>query len=798
MSRGLILFITFFSVILYSQNSDIDYTKLPFKKTFAKRIDSPPKIDGLINDDVWNLAIVQSDFLQKEPYNLAKPTYKSELRILYDDDFIYVSFNLLDPNPNKLRKPLGRRDDWGSAFGNSSDNIWFGFDTMDDNKNAFSFGVSASNIQLDAQVINSNWDTNWNAVWESEVSINDDGWSVEIKIPFSIFKFNKNKEQIWGLIAGRNLFSFQEAVMWPGEYNGIQNTVESWGVLEGVNNIPQPKNTEFYPYILGGITQADQIESTQNLGLDFKLNVSSNLTSAFTVNPDFGQVEADPSQLNLSAFETRLDEKRPFFVESGNFFKGPQNITHTRRIGQRPGYYETDDEIISQPNATTILGAFKLIGQFENGIQYGMLNAFTDREYARVRSFVDSLEIEKDFLLEPYKNYNMSVVQIPVFNERSITKINVNNLKRENENFITTYSLKNEFSFFSNTLQIQNSLASSLNNEGDNGYAGHVWMKYRDPSWWSISFFAGGKDPNYYVNDMGFNNRNNERGMGGDIELRRDNPSGIFLKQNFKISARRGWSGFSGENIISGNDLDISLRNEFMNYWSFDLDVRMNPKSFDDNDLYRDSRALVIVDEGWTSYQIGFRTDSRKRLVISPGFDYNVYSESGIGYNFKIWMSAKPNDKVNFSAYLNRRLRPNFMEWVDIYDFEDGLYDIVYANSEQWQTNINFRLNVTLSPKMTFESFFQPFYVNMNYLNYNKILQEKTNNLEEVYYVNDQSFQIENYVGTFVFRWEVFSGSFLYVVYNLNNNNYFENIENSWYRSNSNSFFLKYNYFFRS
>ena len=138
------------------------------------------------------------------------------------------------------------------------------------------------------------------------------------------------------------------------------------------------------------------------------------------------------------------------------------------------------------------------------------------------------------------------------------------------------------------------------------------------------------------------------------------------------------------------------------------------------------------------------------------------------------------------------------MEWVDIYDFEDGLYDIVYANSEQWQTNINFRLNVTLSPKMTFESFFQPFYVDMNYLNYNKILQEKTNNLEEVYYVNDQSFQIENYVGTFVFRWEVFSGSFLYVVYNLNNNNYFENIENSWYRSNSNSFFLKYNYFFRS
>ena len=150
----------------------------------------------------------------------------------------------------------------------------------------------------------------------------------------------------------------------------------------------------------------------------------------------------------LSAFETRLDEKRPFFVESGNFFKGPQNITHTRRIGQRPGYYETDDEIISQPNSTTILGAFKLIGQFENGIQYGMLNAFTDREYARVRSFVDSVEIEKDFLLEPYKNYNMSVVQIPVFNERSITKINVNNLKRENENFITTYSLQNEFSFF--------------------------------------------------------------------------------------------------------------------------------------------------------------------------------------------------------------------------------------------------------------------------------------------------------------------------------------------------------------
>ena len=114
---------------------------------------------------------------------------------------------------------------------------------MDDNKNAFSFGLSASNIQLDAQVINSNWDTNWNAVWESEVSINDDGWSAEVKIPFSIFKFKKNEEQIWGFIAGRVIFSLQERIMWPGEYNGIQNTVESWGILEGIKNIPQPKNT---------------------------------------------------------------------------------------------------------------------------------------------------------------------------------------------------------------------------------------------------------------------------------------------------------------------------------------------------------------------------------------------------------------------------------------------------------------------------------------------------------------------------------------------------------------------------
>ena len=128
-------------VFASSQNSSaIDYTKLPFKKTFAKRTNISPVIDGLIDDDVWNLAIVQSDFLQTAPYNLVNPTYKTEMRILYDNDFIYISFNSLDPNPTNLRKPLGRRDDWGSVFSDNSDNIWIGFDTMDDNKNAFSFG----------------------------------------------------------------------------------------------------------------------------------------------------------------------------------------------------------------------------------------------------------------------------------------------------------------------------------------------------------------------------------------------------------------------------------------------------------------------------------------------------------------------------------------------------------------------------------------------------------------------------------------------------------------------------------
>jgi len=774
-----------------------DFTKLKFKVALATRTAIPPVIDGIIDDEAWDNAILIDEFVQHQPYNLEAPSVQTKVRVLYDDEYLYVSFYNYDPEPDKIMGRLARRDDWMTGFDFNSDWVGFGIDSRNDDKTGYWFAVNAGEVQVDVAISSSGrdpFDSTWDAVWESKVARHDDGWSAEIRIPFNVFQYNKNKVQEWGASFQRGFYRKQEEIHWPGRALGARDIVPHFGVLNGIQDIPQPRQLELMPYVLGGQTKSDAIERVTNYGLDAQYTLSSNSTMNLTFNPDFGQVEADPSVLNLSAFETRLDERRPFFVEGASFFKSRINLFHSRRIGQRPGYLSPDEgSIVNRPDATTILGATKILGETSSGLRYGVIEAVTNKEYGTREYELDGETLRDQFLLEPYTNYFIGRVEQPIINDVSAVGFMATDLRRQSSDASNAFSLDWRLKFKDNKLHFNGQAAHSRAGENP-GNAGRLSLSYRDPVWWDIFMWGGATDKNFDVNDMGFMRRNNNWDYGVWGSIRRDVPKGIFLNQSLSLRFR---TQGTSDGLITGKSANIEQDNTFMNYWSMGWNVMFNPEVFEDADLFRDSRAVVYKNEARQSYNLRFSSDRRKRVILRPSIQYTHGDVRGWGHSYNMMVTVRPTDYINFTVQTNNSDTPNSMQWVGIE--EDSVRtNIIYARTEQTMQNVNYRLNWAFSPTMTFEAFYQPFKIDMDYLTYHRLVNEKTNKVEPYNYTGDEDFKINNKVGTFVFRWEYSPGSLLYIVYNLNDNRYISPVEGESNKYKSNSLFVKLNYFFQS
>ena len=796
---------------LFANSSEIDSDALKFKSISAVRTNSSPKIDGNLDDAEWANAIVLDDFIQYEPYNLESPSVETEVRVLYDDNYVYIAFQNYDPDPTSIMDRISRRDDY-EAIEKNVDWVGFGIDSNNDDMTGNWFMLTAAEVQLDVSINESGgwrdkYDISWNAVWDGKTQIHSEGWSAEIRIPFNVFQFSKDEIQTWGGTFQRGYFKEQEQIHWPGRSKGVKNTVPYYGAINGIKNIPQPKNLELVPYILAGQTQSDELNNQGNVGLDLRYNLTSTATLNMTFNPDFGQVEADPSVLNLSAFETRLEEKRPFFVQGASFFNSWLRIFNSRRIGRRPNFNEpSSGDIVDQPNETTILSAAKVLGQTESGIKYGIINAVTSEEYG-TREYDFNGAVKKDqFLLEPYSNYFVGRFTKPIVNDLSTVGFMATDLHRNGHN-VNASSFKGDWllNLMDNKLEFTGEYATTINEE--NGYAGRLRLSYRDPTFWEIATWAGFSDDKWNVNAMGFQQKNNNWYSGVRVSLRRDQPKGIFLNQNVSV---RLWLSGLHNGMITRNNLEIDFENKFTNYWNLGMQVEINPETYVDDDIYRDSRAFIIKDEAWRGLNIWFSTDQRKRYIIRPFYKINV--GDGIDNNSRgdqtesgVRLTLKPTNNISFSINSSVENRPGFMQWVDIVDGSDGKfsdsngrYDIVYAKTKRSQTNTKLRMNIAFNSRMTFEAFYQPFNVDMNYEDYYRLDEQNSFKTSSFNYSENRNFEINNQRGTFVYRWEYQPGSLLYVVYNLNDNNYYSDQDGEWSQSKSNSIFLKFDYFFQS
>jgi len=781
-----------------SRGSVDDYTQLKYKVAMVTRTSVPPVIDGIIDDLSWDDAIIIDEFLQFEPYNLEVATVRTETRVLFDDKYLYIAFNNFDPNPESIMKRLARRDDWESGFASNSDWIGVGIDSRNDDKTGYWFAVNAAEVQVDVVIAGEGhhaFDGTWNVVWESKVSHNDKGWSAEIRIPFNVFQYSKDNIQEWGASFQRHYYGQQEEMQWPGRAKGVRGMVPHYGILKGLQDIPQPKNLELSPYLLQGQTETEDLEKSSNFGLDVRYNINSITNLNMTFNPDFGQVETDPSVLNLSAFETRLNERRPFFVEGANFYKSRLNLFNSRRIGQRPGFYSPESgSIVNRPEATTILGAAKIMGETASGMRFGIIEAITNQEYGTREFEMEGATKQEQFLLEPYTNYFIGRLEQPVINELSTIGFMTTDLRRQGEtDAANVFSVDWRLKFMDNKWSFEGQAANSRIGD-DPGYAGRFSLSYRDPIWWELSTWGHYSDENFNVNDLGYQQRNNNWYTGVRGRIRRDTPKGIFLERS--LSLRTGLSG-RGDGLITRKDIDLDQSNTFMNYWGMGWSVKLNPEVYEDDDLYRDSRAVIIKDEAWESYEFWFRTDRRKRFILRPKVDLSHGAIRGWGSETELELILRPTDYLNISVETTNENRPGSMQWVGIVEDSNNV-NIIYANTKRQRTDTNVRINLALSPRMTFEAFYQPFKVDMDYVDYNRLVEEKSLNVEPYNYNKDKDFKMNNQVGTFVFRWEYLPGSLMYVVYNLHDNRYYSSADGKWYNTKANSLFFKLNYFFRT
>jgi hypothetical protein len=349
------------------------------------------RVDGRLDDEAWQKAVPITDFVQKEPVEGAPPTDAMDVRIAYDDDVLYVGARMFSKD-GRIQAPLGRRDNVDQA-----EHILVSFDTFLDRRTAVVFGVTAAGVRVDryhASDQEDSFDAGFDPVWRAETSVSGDQWTAELWIPFSQLRFNPRTDQTWGL----NLYRFRPTLDEADYWILVPRTVRAWasrfGDVSGINGIVPPRRIETLPYFAGGATltgdrdRGNPFDDGKNLqgrvGADIKMGLGPNLTLETAINPDFGQVEADPAEVNLTAFETRFPEKRPFFLEGAQLFNiGHPNFYYSRRIGRTPIGPATGD-YVDYPSANTILGAAKLTGRLPSKTSVGFLAAVTDNEDAQV------------------------------------------------------------------------------------------------------------------------------------------------------------------------------------------------------------------------------------------------------------------------------------------------------------------------------------------------------------------------------------------------------------------------------
>ncbi|AKQ46519.1 hypothetical protein TH63_14210 [Rufibacter radiotolerans] len=406
------------------------------KQFTAVRTTAAPKIDGLPDEEIWKLATPAIDFRQAVPDNGAPARQRTEVRMLYDDDAVYIGAMLFDTAPDSILLQLSQRD--GGQV--NADMFGVYFDTYMDKQNALGFEVSAAGVQTDFKATTNGDERSWDAVWQSAVARKAQGWSVELRIPYSAIRFSNREVQTWGINFWRGVRRYREDSFWNFIDSSVQGFANQFGVVDGIKGIKAPLRLSVMPYLSAYADHyphnqegKKNLTTTLNGGMDIKYGLNDAFTLDMTLVPDFGQAQSDAQVLNLSPFEVRFNENRQFFTEGTELFN-KAGLFYSRRIGAQPLHYNDlayDEarygkkaEVLENPEKTSLVNATKISGRTSKGLGIGLFNAVTRNTYATLKSR-DTQE-EFKVLTDPVTNYNVLVLDQSLPNSSYVTFTNTN------------------------------------------------------------------------------------------------------------------------------------------------------------------------------------------------------------------------------------------------------------------------------------------------------------------------------------------------------------------------------------
>ncbi len=720
---------------------------------------SKPTIDGRLDDAAWQAVAFQDSFYQLNPVEGNPPTERTAFKVLYDDRNIYFGIMNYDQSPDKISARISRRDEM-----ENSDFVVVGLDTYFDRRTAFTFGLNAAGVKFDMVMSNdgNSEDTSWDPVWEGKAAINDSGWVAEIRIPYSQLRFGDKEEQVWGFQIYRKIYRKQEEVMWQFVSKNAPGMVSYFGILRGIKGIKSPSRIELLPYSVSGLKRykkekgnpfATGSDFDLNVGLDGKIGITGDMTLDFTVNPDFGQVEADPSEVNLTAFETYFEEKRPFFIEGKNIFNFPlamgdgdmssETLFYSRRIGRVPHYYPSSSDgfyydYADVPEQTRILAAAKLSGKSKTGWSIGILNAVTGQEEATI----DSAGHRREVAVEPLTNYFVNRLQKD-FNQGNTSiggiitatnrRINEDHLRFLNKSAYTggidirhqwdkkTYflDLKLAGSYLSGdptAIELVQRASARYFQRPDakhvhldttrtslSGYGGSFSIGRVGNSNWRFAVGGTWRSPGFETNDLGYLRQADKIMNYVWVGYRINNPVGIFRFVSINSDLWQGWN-FGGDQLFSGGDLNGGA--QFLNYWGFYMGINRQQHGLSPWMLRGGPMARY---EG--SWNLWFNTysDSRKdwRISLNGGGNKN---DDGISRSF--WTNL--SFYYRLSDQINIRVNPFFnkndenLQYVATLD-KDGQDRYIFGKLNQKTVGVVLRLNYSPTPNLSIQYYGQPF-----------------------------------------------------------------------------------------
>jgi hypothetical protein len=747
------------------------FAQAPKKTLHTKFCNEKIVVDAKFNEEIWKNAEIATDFFMYTPDN-GKPQAKdkrTEVKVVYDNEAIYIAATMYDPEPNKIPRELTPRDDIGTA-----DLFGVTINGFNDEQQYFSFYVSSAGVQADFLFTNSaGEDGTWNAIWDSHVDITDFGWAVEMKIPYAALRFSSDKKQTWGLNFYREDKRNRQDFTWNLIDNKIRNEAAQQGLLEGIENIETPTRLFLIPYSSYYLNSNKETTNSElKGGLDIKYGINDAFTLDAILIPDFGQTTFDRVELNLGPFEQQFNENRPFFTEGTELFsKG--DLLYSRRIGGSPSNYPElgpNEEVTKYPSNINLLNALKISGRTKNGLGIGVLNAITKKTYADIRDNVTGNERQE--VIEPLANYNVLVLDQRFRKNSSVSFVNTNVTRNGEFRDANVSALVFDLNTKKNTYKLNGDFKYSyvneiLNVEDRKGI--NTSLNFAETSGKYRYSFGGQYISKYFDNnDLGINFQTHYHALYGNGSYRILNPTKIFNSFGLYLNLYSEFDNRTGRIQGANMNVNINSTSKKNDYYG----VGLNFKPIETYDFYEprsfDEQKFVTIPR-FVNFWAYISTNYNRKFAVDFNPSFSTVEEKGrINYGFEISPRYRFSNKFLMTYSFNFFRQNKNTGWIDT-DTND---DIIFARRDRVTYTNTLSGKYSLNNVMTFNLSVRHYWSYA--LNHDILtLQDDGSLIENYSYATNKNSNFNTWNLDLSYSWWFAPGSQLTVLYR-NNSSLFE------------------------